>query len=60
MFVTAILFDGTEAECAEVLVLIYIRNCGHQWTHDGFCMVHKVDLQLNKDRNVIILRDLRS
>ena len=27
--------------------------------HD-FCMVRKVDLQLNKDRNVIILRDLRS
>jgi hypothetical protein len=45
MFVTAILFNGTEPECAEVLVFIYIRNSGHQWTYYDFSMVHKVDLQ---------------
>jgi len=60
MFITAILFNGTETECAEFLIFIYICNCGHQWTYDDFCIVHKVDLQLNKDRNVGILRDLRS
>jgi len=60
MFVTAILFNGTEPKCAKVFFFIYMCNCSHQWTHDDFCMFHKVDLQLNKDRNVIILRYLMS
>ena len=60
VFVTAILFDGTEPERTEILVFVYACNCSHQWTHDNFCVVHKVNLQLNKHRNVIILRDFRS
>jgi hypothetical protein len=57
MFVTAILLDGTEPERAKVLVFVNICNCSHKWTHDDFCMVHKVDLQQNKHRNIIILRE---
>jgi len=43
---TATIFlNGLESVSLEVLVVIDIGNCRHQWAHNDLCMVQEVDLR---------------